>query len=539
MTRIKMPTLRPNRLRKWVIILLSVTAFIVLVGAAIGSRYASGQIKQRLTALGCNVGSVNVNILTRTVTISNIDYTRTAESDSSVSVTAYLKNAVVKNIGLYDILVNKELTIKEVMLTDGGVDVRQKKTKTKPSVKKTGSKLKKISIGRIVIQNIKATLGEDSLKQYSGLINLTLTNVQSSDTASISSLRAYSVRNIQATIDKVLIKSGSGFYETRIGTVMVETKENKLRLDSLTLIPKYSKYKFSRVAGKQTDRVNAFVRSIEITGVQFDQINDSIFIASKIVIVSPEVYSFRDKRMTFKEQKNKPLPIAALKEFNFDVEIDSIQIKDSKITYEEFPEEGFESGKIVFEDLQATMANVSNKHYANKPPYATLEATSKIMGKGAIHASFRLPLEEERPYHAKGNISRLPLHHLNPALENLAFIKIESGTLNDLNFDFEYNDKASNGTLTINYEDLKITGLKKEKSPDENDFKTFLINTIVKNDKDKDVPLDKRTGVIEFERDRKRQIFNFWWKSLLSGIKTSVLNSDKASEKSKKERKKK
>ena len=104
----------------------------------------------------------------------------------------------------------------------------------------------------------------------------------------------------------------------------------------------------------------------------------------------------------------------------------------------------------------------------------------------------------------------MSLHHLNPVLENLAFIRIESGRLNALNFDFDYNDKASKGSLTINYQDLKITGLKKEKSKDESDMKTFLINTIVKNDKDKNMPIDKRTGTIEFERDRKRQIFNFW-----------------------------
>jgi hypothetical protein len=83
-----------------------------------------------------------------------------------------------------------------------------------------------------------------------------------------------------------------------------------------------------------------------------------------------------------------------------------------------------------------------------------------------------------------------------------------------------------------------VTGLKKERSPDESDFKTFLINTIIKNDKDKDVPIGKRTGKIEFERDRKRQIFNYWWKSLLSGIKASVLNSEKSSGKSKDARKK-
>ena len=67
------------------------------------------------------------------------------------------------------------------------------------------------------------------------------------------------------------------------------------------------------------------------------------------------------------------------------------------------------------------------------------------MGNGLIQASFSLPLDGKTQYHAKGKISQMALRHLNPVLENLAFIRIESGRLNDLNFDFDYNDKSSKG----------------------------------------------------------------------------------------------
>jgi hypothetical protein len=37
---------------------------------------------------------------------------------------------------------------------------------------------------------------------------------------------------------------------------------------------------------------------------------------------------------------------------------------------------------------------------------------------------------------------------------------------------------------------------------------------------------DKRKGNIGFDRDTKRSVFNYWWKSVLSGIK-SAYNLDK------------
>jgi len=543
MKRIKMPSFKANRLAKWVIVFVTILVCVLALGAGIFSHYASKQIEERLNRIGCEVGAVKVNIFTQSISISGVDFnpgdsTNKGDSINNAPLKAQLKNIVLKNVSLYSLLVNKELEIKEILVADGSIRFSRRKSEKEDHHKQPKEiPINKIIIGRIVLKNINTTLTNDSLTVCSGLLNMTLNDIQSSDTTGIDNIRAYNINHLESKITHFLYNSADGFYQTHIAEIYLASNHEKLIIDSLVLLPRYSKFKFSRVAGKQVDRLKTFIPRIEITGLQYDHFRDSTFLASKITIMSAEIFSFRDKRMPFKETKNKPLPVAAIKQFDFGIEVDTLQIKNAKVTYEEFPPDGFKSGKLVFENLQATLVNLSNKAYQNKPQYATLEASAKIMGKGLIQASFTLPLDENKQYHAKGKISQMSLLHLNPILENLAFIRIESGRLNALNFDFDYNDKSSKGTLTINYQDLKITGLKKEKSKDESDIKTFLINTVVKNDKDKNMPVDKRTGAIEFERDRKRQIFNFWWKSLLSGIKASVLNADKDSEKSKNSKK--
>jgi len=544
MKRIKMPSFKPNRLGKWVIVVVAILVCVLVLAGGILSHYASNQIEERLKQIGCDVGSVKVNIFTQSISISGVDFNPShsinkGDSINNSPLKAKLKNIALKKVSLYRLLVNKELEIKEILVTDGSIRLSRRKSEKEDHRKQPKEiPINKIIIGRIVLKNIATTLANDSLTVCSGLVNMTLNNIQSSDTTGIDNIRAYNIKDLESKITHLVYNSADGFYQTHIAEIYMASNHEKLIIDSLVLLPRYSKFKFSRVAGKQVDRIKTFIPRIEITGLQYDDLRDSIFLASKIIITSAEIFSFRDKRMPFKETENKPLPIAAIKRFDFGIEVDSLQIKDAKITYEEFPSDGFRSGKIVFANLQATLVNLSDKVYQNKPGYAMLEASAKIMGHGLIQASFSLPLDGKTQYHAKGKVSQMELRHLNPALENLAFIKIESGRLNNLNFDFDYNDKSSKGSLTINYEDLKITGLKKEKSKDESDIKTFLINTVVKNDKDKNMPTDKRTGAIEFERDRKRQIFNFWWKSLLSGIKASVLNADKDSGKSKNSKKK-
>src|SRR5690606_3704709 len=88
------------------------------------------------------------------------------------------------------------------------------------------------------------------------------------------------------------------------------------------------------------------------------------------------------------------------------------------------------------------------------------------------------------------------------------------------------------GEIALNYEGLKLLTFKDEEKTDgdgaeKDNFKTFIMNTFVfKKNMTEDMPEEKRTGTISFVRDETRSIFNFWTKSLVSGIK-SAYNLDK------------
>lgn len=121
----------------------------------------------------------------------------------------------------------------------------------------------------------------------------------------------------------------------------------------------------------------------------------------------------------------------------------------------------------------------------------------------------------------------MDLTSLNPALGNLTRVEIKAGTLNDLKFNFSYNDYVSKGEVLINYSGLNLTVLKKEKVHEVNKILSAAINTVIKSDKDKSVDKSKRTGAIDIERDKKRFVFQFWWKSLLDGLQSTFTDNGK------------
>lgn len=510
---------RVFRVLKWVA--LGVLSFIVLVLVAgrILSSYITREVQTKFEEVGGTFGNLDVNLFTQSIFIQDIEFIDRGDSDSVVATTARIENIAVKNISIYELVANKALSMGDVIITKGNISINRAIRKDSATTKG----LQRLYIERTELADVNVSVVNDTSKEFSGIINATLTGLKSSDTAGIADLKFYTLQNIESAITKLVISSPQ-LYSIEIAKVHASSRDNKLVADSLQLIPKYAKFKFAQIAGKQIDRVNTFINKLEVGGLQYSKFRDSSLVASKIKISSGEVHSFRDKRQPFRETKVKPLPIAALRNLNFGVEIDTIVISESKITYEEFAPDGFESGTVVFEDLNASLTNLTNRNRGRKSDHATLSATAKVMGQGQIDATFQLPYREGEPYLAEGKIGKMSLEYINPPLQNLAFIRVKSGTLEGLAFNFSYTDKESTGRVTINYQNLKIDGLKKEKSAVSNDLKTLLINTVIKNDKDKGVPIEKRTGTVGFERDRKRQIFNYWWKSLFSGIKSSVMD---------------
>jgi hypothetical protein len=311
---------------------------------------------------------------------------------------------------------------------------------------------------------------------------------------------------------------------------MFDSREESLEVDSFRVVSKYNKTDFARVAKIQKTRLDVLLPKIVFEGVDQKRfLEDSTLAVKRITIPKPVVHAYRDKRYPFVRDWIMPLPIEGIRRLPFKINIDSILIDKAEIAYEEFSEKGLETtGTITFNKLNASFAGLNTAlDNPGKKAFCTLVADCKVMNNGTLHATFKLPLNATTNYEASGSLRNMDLTALNPSLGNLSRIEIKKGTLNDLRFNFSYNDDVSKGEVLINYSDLSLTALKKEKVHEVNKILSAAINAIVKSDKDKSVDKSKRTGVINIERDKKRFVFQFWWKSLLDGLQSTFINNDK------------
>ena len=130
----------------------------------------------------------------------------------------------------------------------------------------------------------------------------------------------------------------------------------------------------------------------------------------------------------------------------------------------------------------------------------------------------------ETLFDCSGTLEKFPLDALNIMLKNNANILIKEGYADKLEFSFHANEKYSSGSLLFLYHDLKIELLNKEtnKSALKEKLISFVANKFLIKESNPKKNEPPRRELIFYQRNPNRFIFNYTWKSVLSGLKPTI-----------------
>lgn len=310
-------------------------------------------------------------------------------------------------------------------------------------------------------------------------------------------------------------------YGISVKNVSFEVTGQSIHLDSLRIKPVLTRAEYMKSYGRQTTYMEGVVPYLDIEGIRWHTYPWPSLSIDKVSIQG-FFKMFRDKRYPFLPEKKRILPAHFLQRINVRMDIDTIRLVDSYVSYEEYPEEGDSTGIVYFDNIHATILSMHNNPVLERDTY--MKVYSKFMGAGELNAEFSFPRDTTKAYSVKGTLKDLPMNRLNNMLGSAAKAKIESGIMTNLKFHFTYNELKSTGEVELNYENLKILSLRENRKNQQavSKIKTLLLNTfIIKRDMNEDMEDDRRTGTIDFYRDTDRSLFNFWWKSIFSGIKSA------------------
>ncbi|MDB5229064.1 MAG: hypothetical protein JWN78_3257 [Bacteroidota bacterium] len=527
-----------------VFLLFSVTqlAFVFYFNNKIKNYLVTELYKQTKGEYKLSIKTFKTNLFNQSVYITDAVFI----PDKSVNPDKPKYYASAEKISLVDFklfayLFHKDLIFDELRFdTPTGKIYRNKKSQQKKSSSKKYTSyqmikksLHSLTIKEIVIKNADINFYEDtgdvlpSLKSKDNLLKISNLRINKE---SDRSQRWFITDKVTFTLNRFSYLPKNMLYTFRVKKLVATSPDSTLVIDSIQMIPNYNKQEFGYKAGKQTDRMDISVRKASFSKMNIQLfLERNSFIARSLKADRLLLEAYRDKNVEPKPKRAKAVQ-ELIKSIPAYLRIDTIHVTNSIITYLEVPKGATLPGKVFFSKVNTTLTGATNdKSAITHNSFLTMNGTALLMGKGYMLAHYDFPMEtDSMVFDCSGKLTNFKLPDINPTIEPLAYMTIKGGEVDTLIFNFHANEKESKGKMEVRYHDLDVKLLKNNdvKNSKIKNFltlpsKRILVVLIVKHNnptKDKDV----RITEIEYPRNPQKFIFNYTWRSILSGVKPAM-----------------
>jgi hypothetical protein len=291
--------------------------------------------------------------------------------------------------------------------------------------------------------------------------------------------------------------------------------------------PNYPDYKFTALSAFQTARIEASFRNTIFHDLQLEEfIGSKKLICTFVEIGKMDIGVFKDMRKEFRHITKATFQDQIYRYPGY-VRIDSIQINSGDIIYTAHALKATEPGHISFNDIHAKISKITNDTvYKQETEFMELHADALLMGAGKLAVVLKAGIfDRDNSFSLIGQLATMEGEKLNPILEKNAFMYVTSGTIDKFDFNFKGNNQRAAGDMTLLYHGLDIA-VKNKKTNDTTGIVQRIISFIANRNILDSNPLPGhgiRVGIIDYERDPERFLFGYCFKSILSGMKSSLV----------------
>jgi hypothetical protein len=395
----------------------------------------------------------------------------------------------------------------------------------KPVVKKKTERaliLAEGSVDSLVVENASVAIHSKKAKpMYLKDVNLIVKNVKRKD--GIIPFEEYAnVESLSFSIGSVKIPIG--FHIMDLNKINYPVNGDRISVARMQLKPVITRQQLKTKVRKQADMYTIAANAITLEQMNFKKLikNNSIDIHK--VMLQMNLHVFDDKTLPVDSAKKGRgrFPYEAIVLSKMPINIRSVEIKNSTIAYEEQAPKTDMNGTVFFTDVNGIASNITNiPSLLTQDHVMKIEANAKVMGAGRLQSHWLIQLNSPNvEFRVAGEVAPFPMPALSQPFENLSLTKIKSGTVDKLNFVINGNRQGSTGNVLLNYHDLKVELLRKNKedSLEKKSFLSFIANADMRNKNESANPKE-----FTFKRDRYKSMFNLLWKSVFEGGKKTIL----------------
>ena len=538
---------------------------------------------------------LNVNLLTGTVKVFNVKLQPLEKPlqdypyiNSSFRLSA--DKMMLKNVDLITLLRTNELKLKQIEFIEPGIDFKIAdvvpvffpfKDTTSGAIKKGKKKsIESYTLDRFNmvdasfhvtntarerefdIQKINISLVDMVIEQLSGMNIISYKNFIFSIGALTGSLQKKAIKQISfkdfniridslhivntpdtsiyrfadftAGLTALNIQTADSLFHLAVQSFSLSYRNKSIKMNDVAFKPNVSDAVIQSRYKYQHTHLAVTLGDLLLNNVSFDSLiyRRKIFIG-ELVINDVTASIFRDN--TKPVDKNRvPLYLGQqIKAISLPILIRQVKITGVNLVNTERKPDG------VLAKANINRATVTVSNLTNQPSDRMLEMTADAFIENRARTNLRLAFSYEGPqFNFRGRIAKFHLPNLNPLIQSYTPAKILKGTADEITFSGTVYRTWSTGTMQFLYHDLEVDLELKNKAKWKSSLLAFAANTAVNEANPVSEDRPARTVSYHADRNMNKGFVNILIKSLLSGLKETMIMSKENRKAYKKEKKK-
>lgn len=318
-------------------------------------------------------------------------------------------------------------------------------------------------------------------------------------------------------------------HQIKVNALNYSTGANRFEVNGLKIGTPLEAEDYFKKRIYQTDMPLLDVHNVMFEGLDvMALLNENKFIFRKVWADTLELKMTRDKNYPYDLKNYPPMVQDQIFALPFKFLVDTISVQHGEVTYYEIPKGSTHEDAGMFRFTSVTLnmyqcTNDTSKLLVNDT--LMVHFRGKLYDQGLMDVFVDIPLFSKNYWHrVYGTIGKFNAREFNRITIPAAAVKINKGNIKGGEFYFEANNEFSTGNVELLFEKLKVTVLTQtgNAAKSQADFlKSLIANVFIVHD-NPELGKEVMVGKIYFKRDVNRWMINFWWKSLLQGVRSIV-----------------
>lgn len=497
-----------------ILTLLMLSAFIVvpILEGKVKSELTQ-MLKKRLPNADIAIKDMDIHLITGDFVLNRFQLRDTSKHVEMADI----RGVFINNVSWYKLLKNRKLHTQHIRVDNISLVLSKYNDSLDIAEFWSENIEENISLHEITVKTFDFKLRDKKEKKtaaiYNGNVNLTFKDMSPDIIAG------------HIIADSLYYKNNAENYEYKTGKINVNIGGNRLKIADFKVLPRYPIMRFSERQGKKVTRHKLHIPEIELVDLDVRRlISEREVIANKIKLEGADYMAFDNPNMPIDSSEYKYIPQEYLRQLNYKVNIDTLQLRAADIYYATINSETEKPGHVSFNRTYCTLYNVSNDS-ANllQNPYMTMDFVSDFMGEGELTGSFRFHLmDENNSYQVVAELGEMDIAEVNTLTIPSINLKITGGHNLSLYMNIAVDEGDYSGIMEFSYEDLQIELRDSDEESEKKVVNWLFNNLLVKKENIKEEK-NFRTGVISYERVTYYGFFKNMWHAIEGGITTSIM----------------